>query len=82
MDGSKGLSDYEKERLKRIEENRKMLDELFPDGTGLHVNGGIGRDKESTPETGVDGVDTGSPAASRRASSTRWGEREGGGEME
>ena len=47
MDKSKSaLSDYEKERLKRIEENRKMLDELFPDGTGLCVNGGIGRDKE------------------------------------
>ena len=32
------LSEYERERLKRIEENRKMLDELFPEGTGLHVS--------------------------------------------
>ena len=56
MDKNKtGLSDYEKERLKRIEENQKMLDELFPNGTRLLVNGIGGDHKESTPEIGGKG---------------------------
>ena len=49
------MSEYERDRLKRIEENRKMLDELFPDGTSLNVNGspavqGGRRDEEHTSE--------------------------------
>ena len=49
---SKEISEYERERLKRIEENRKMLSELFPNGTGL--NGGrMGRrERAHTPEEG------------------------------
>lgn len=31
-----GLSEYELQRLERIKENKKMLEELFPDGTGLY----------------------------------------------
>ena len=46
-----GMSEYERERLKRIEENRKMLDELFPDGTSLNVSMKVMREeKEHTPE--------------------------------
>ena len=32
---SEKMSEYELARLERIKENRKMLEELFPDGTGL-----------------------------------------------
>lgn len=58
-----GMSEYERDRLKRIEENRKMLDHLFPDGTSLSVNGHsrvrMGRpDKEHTPEMGGEGDST------------------------
>ena len=33
MTSRKSMSDYELKRLKRIEENQKMLEELFPEGT-------------------------------------------------
>ena len=36
---SGGLSDYELARLERIKENRKMLEELFPEGTSLFIPG-------------------------------------------
>ena len=40
MDGDGGkMSEYERDRLKRIEENRKKLKELFPEGTGLRQRG-------------------------------------------
>jgi hypothetical protein len=46
-----GMSEYERDRLKRIEENRKMLDELFPDGTGLNLSMKVVKgEKEQTPE--------------------------------
>ena len=32
-----GMSEYELKRMERIRENKKMLEELFPDGTGLQV---------------------------------------------
>ena len=31
------LCDYELQRLERIKENRKMLEELFPDGTSMYM---------------------------------------------
>lgn len=34
-----GLSEYELARLERIKENQKMLEELFPEGTGLFIPG-------------------------------------------
>lgn len=32
-----GLCDYELQRLERIKANRKMLEELFPDGTSMYM---------------------------------------------
>ena len=43
------LSEYEIARLERIKENKKMLEELFPEGTGLHLP----VDSERTPEKGI-----------------------------
>ncbi|CAI8041061.1 Cell division cycle-associated 7-like protein [Geodia barretti] len=65
---TKGMSEYERERQKRIEENRKMLEELFPDGTSL--SGPVVRRgpvvKEGTPESSKDGDGTyGSPVTPR-----------------
>ena len=62
------MSDYERERQKRIEENRKMLEELFPDGTSL--SGPVARRgpvvKEGTPESSKDGDSTyGAPVTPR-----------------
>ena len=67
-DASNGMSEYERERLKRIEENRKMLEELFPDGTSLNSERRTGRgEKELTPEGGGEtgGSTYGSPASAR-----------------
>lgn len=67
MDG-KEMSEYERDRLKRIEENRKMLDELFPDGTSLNVSvpSSTRSGKELTPEAGMEeGSTYGSPAERR-----------------
>ena len=45
------MSEYERARLERIKENRKMLDELFPDGTGLFpITDSQGSSGERTPE--------------------------------
>ena len=73
------LSEYEKERLKRIEENRQMLDHLFPDGTSLHINGhdndggsAAGRwGKEHTPEARGNRGGTDWSPAGRRETRTR-----------
>lgn len=67
MDG-KEMSDYERDRLKRIEENRKMLDELFPDGTSLNVSvpSSTRSEKELTPDANMEeGSTYGSPADRR-----------------
>ena len=64
---TKGMSEYERERQKRIEENRKMLEELFPDGTSLSVPvvRRASAVKEGTPES-KDGDSTfGSPVTPR-----------------
>lgn len=71
---SDGMSEYEKDRLKRIDENRKKLEELFPDGpVGLRV--GRGRDREQTPEgegeEGSAGSSYGSPVDRVRRPRTR-----------
>lgn len=72
MDG-KEMSEYERERIKRIEENQKMLDELFPDGTSLNVSvpASTRSVKELTPDTAMEeGSTCGSPA--NRRVRTRW----------
>lgn len=68
MMGEKEMSEYERDRLKRIEENRKMLDQLFPDGTSLSLNVPTSTRsmKELTPDTSMDeGSTYGSPASRR-----------------
>ena len=62
--GRDGMSEYERERQKRIEENRKMLEELFPEGTGLSVP--VRRlEKDGTPESKNGGSAFSSPVTPR-----------------
>lgn len=54
------LSEYEIARLERIKENKRVLEELFPEGTGLHLPTYF----ERTPEK--DGVTPNKKASTRR----------------
>ena len=59
------MSEYERERQKRIEENRKMLEELFPDGTSLSLPVRRAPEKEETPDSKDGDSSYGSPITPR-----------------
>ena len=54
------LCDYELQRLERIKANRKMLEELFPDGTSVYMPRPIKKRKSTGRRVSSNGSQCGS----------------------
>ena len=73
MSNSKAMSEYELNRLERIKENQKMLEELFPEGTNVLTPEVIspysGRSKRRCTDTNSRGTASGSDGVSEPSNS-------------
>ena len=77
---TKEMSAYERDRLERIKENQKMLEELFPDGTPDIVLTGSRTRKRRTQADSQGGTGSGSESDEDNPKPKRVVERRLGGQ--